>query len=176
MTPLDGIDIPSLVLLKYPDPRLRVVCQAVEQFDDRLRALVEKMFQVMYEQNGVGLAAAQVGVGLCLFIANPTHQERDERVYVNPRLISLEGSQEEEEGCLSFPGIYSRIKRAAATVIRAQNLDGKAFEERAEGLLARVHQHEFDHIHGRLLIDRMSAVAKLAHRRTLKSLEEAAAP
>jgi peptide deformylase len=175
MTSLDAIDIPSLTLLRYPDPRLRQVCAAVEQFDDRLRALAAKMFSVMYEHNGVGLAAPQVGVGLCLFIANPTHESQGERVYVNPHLIANEGSQDGEEGCLSFPGIYCRIKRAAVTTIRAQDLSGEFFEQTGEEIMARAFQHEYDHLQGRLLIDRMSPVAKMAHRRALKSLEEAAA-
>jgi peptide deformylase len=173
---LNDIDIPSLKLLKYPDGRLRQVCRPVEAFDDRLRALVEKMFSVMYEHNGVGLAAPQVGVGVCLFIANTAHEASGERVYVNPQLISNEGSQEDDEGCLSFPGIYCKIKRAAITVIRAQDLNGQVFEERGEGVVARAFQHETDHLQGRLLVDRMSVVAKLAHRRTLKAMEEAAAP
>jgi peptide deformylase len=175
MTSLSDIDIPSLALLKYPDPRLRQPCGPVEQFDERLRALVAKMFSVMYEHNGVGLAAPQVGVGLCIFIANASHEADGERVYINPHLISSEGSQDGEEGCLSFPGIYCRIKRAAITTIRAQDLQGNVFEETGEGLLARAFQHEYDHLQGRLLIDRMSPVAKMAHRRALKSLEEAAA-
>jgi peptide deformylase len=175
MTSLSEIDISSLTLLKYPDPRLRQPCTRVEEFDDRLRALVARMFSVMYEHNGVGLAAPQVGVGLCVFIANAAHEPAGERVYINPQLISNEGSQDGEEGCLSFPGIYCHIKRAAVTVIRAQDLEGNVFEERGEDLLARAFQHEYDHLQGRLLVDRMSPVARMAHRRALKSLEEAAA-
>ena len=172
---LSNIDIPALTLLKYPDPRLRQACKPVEEFDERLRALAAKMFSVMYDHNGVGLAAPQVGVGLCLFVANPTHEAEAERVYINPRLISNEGSQDGEEGCLSFPGIYCRVKRALVTTISAQDLEGKVFEETGEELVARIFQHETDHLQGRLLVDRMSPVAKMAHRRALKSLEEAAA-
>jgi peptide deformylase len=175
MTSLSDIDISSLTLLKYPDPRLRQVCRRVEEFDERLRALAARMFQVMEEHNGLGLAATQVGVGLCVFIANVTHEPESGRVYVNPEIISNEGSQDGEEGCLSFPGIFCRSKRAAVTGIRAQDLEGKFFEETGQDLLARAFQHEYDHLQGRLLIDRMSPVAKMAHRRTLKSLEEAAA-
>ncbi len=171
---LNDLDIAKLTLLKYPDSRLRQPCNCVEQFDERLRALAEKMFSIMYEHNGVGLAAPQVGVGLCVFVANATHEAAGEKVYVNPTLLSNEGSQEGDEGCLSFPGIFCNMKRASVTVIRAQNLQGEVFEERGEGLVARIFQHEYDHLQGRLLIDRMSVVAKMANRRGLKALEEAA--
>ena len=171
MSPLDTIDITSLELVKYPDPRLRAPMLAVEQFDDRLQALAEKMFAVMYSYNGVGLAAPQVGVPLRLFVANPTHQPGDEQVYVNPQLIDNEGSQDGDEGCLSIPGVACRVKRYMTTTIRAQDIGGNWFEQTGEGLLARAFQHECDHLEGRLLVDRMSPVAKIANRRALKDLE-----
>lgn len=171
MDPVDQIDIASLILVKYPDPRLRERCLPVVSFDARLAALVDKMFDIMYRHNGVGLAAPQVGVPLRLFIANPTMEEGDRRVYVNPEIVSQEGSQDGDEGCLSFPGITCRIKRYRVTTIRAQGLDGAAFEEVGEDLLARIFQHEHDHLEGTLLSDRMSAVAKIANRRALKDLE-----
>jgi len=171
MTALEKIDISSLTLVKYPDPRLREVCEPVTELDHRLRALVEKMFAIMYGANGVGLAAPQAGVTLRLFVANPTMEPDGERVYINPELIANAGSIESEEGCLSLPTMSCRIKRFATTTIRAQDLDGNTFEQAGEDLLARVFQHECDHIEGRLLIDRMSPVAKIANRRLLKDLE-----
>ena len=171
MNKLEGIDIPSLMLIKYPAPRLRETCTRVETFDERLEALVHRMFEIMYKSNGVGLAAPQVGVSIRLFVANPTLEEGDDRVYINPELIFNEGSQEDDEGCLSFPGIACRVKRYNVTTIRAQGLDGQTFEETGEGLQARIYQHEYDHLEGVLLVDRMSEVAKLANRRTLKDLE-----
>ncbi len=165
-------DLAGLTILKYPDPRLKQPGVAIPRIDAPVRALVERMFELMFEARGVGLAATQVGVPARLFVASPSFLEDDRRVYVNPQLVSVEGSQETEEGCLSFPGISTRIKRYNFATIRATNLDGAAFEESGEELLARIFQHEMDHVDGRLLVDRMGSVAKLAHRRTLKDLEE----
>lgn len=173
MSILESIDIASLELVKYPDPRLRQTTKLVEQFDDRLAELVVRMFELMYRHNGVGLAAPQVGVPLRLFVCNPTLEEGDERVYVNPELIDQAGSAEGEEGCLSFPGIVCKVKRYASTTIRAQNLRGESFEETGEDLLARIFQHEYDHLIGTLLADRMGPTAKIANRRALKDLEAA---
>ncbi|MFW6155224.1 MAG: peptide deformylase [Planctomycetota bacterium] len=172
MNALDAVDIPSLTIVKYPDPRLRMSGETVTEFDERLRALIEKMFELMYRDNGVGLAAQQVGVPLRLFVTNPTLSEGDERVYINPELIELSGSAEAEEGCLSFPNLSAPVKRAATATIRAMDLEGNVFEEDGEELLARIFQHETDHTVGRLLIDRMSPVAKIANRRLLKAMEE----
>lgn len=162
-------------VLKYPDPRLREAGVELARVDAAVRALTERMFELMFQHKGVGLAAQQVGVPARLFVASPSFHEDDRRVYVNPRLISMEGSQETEEGCLSFPNISCRIKRYNFATIRAMNLDGTVFEESGEELLARIFQHEMDHVDGRLLVDRMGSVAKLSNRRALKDLEEALA-
>ena len=167
-----NIDLPSLRILRYPDPRLREVCTPVGAVDEALRRLVDRMFELMFDVHGVGLAAPQVGVTANLFIACPTGEPTDRRVYVNPRITVLEGVQEGEEGCLSFPGIYSKIKRADLAILEALDLDGNAFEETGHDLLARVFQHETEHLAGRLLVDRMGTVSKLANRRALKELEE----
>ena len=173
MSKLDDIDISALVLVKYPDPRLRETCTPVEQFDSRLAALVEKMFAIMYESNGVGLAASQVGVTVRLFVCNPTMTPGGERVYINPELSDGRGGLDDEEGCLSFPSISCRVKRFATISIRARGLDGSEITETGDDLLARIFQHETDHLDGRLLVDRMSPIAKIANRRLLKEMEEA---
>lgn len=165
------VDIKSLEIIKYPDPRLRGPCVAVDTVDDDLQRLVEKMFELMFAARGVGLAAAQVGVCVQLFVSSPTVSDDDRHVYLSPEIISAEGSQVEEEGCLSLPGILSKIKRAKTVTIRATGLDGQVFEQTGEDLVARVFQHEMDHIEGRLLLDRMGTVAKLTNRQTLKELE-----
>ncbi len=166
------VDIESLEIIKYPDPQLRGPCVAVDGLDEDLQRLVEKMFELMFAVRGVGLAAPQVGVCVRLFVSSPTVADDDRLVYVNPEILSAEGSQVEEEGCLSLPGILSKIKRANTVTIRATGLDGQAFEQTGEGLIARILQHEMDHIEGRLLLDRMGTVAKLTNRQTLKELEE----
>ncbi|MCK4625701.1 MAG: peptide deformylase [Phycisphaerae bacterium] len=174
MSAISEIDLSALKVVKYPDPRLREVCTAVEEFDDSLRGFVERMFEIMYASNGVGLAAPQVGQTIRLFIANPTAEPGGEYegVYINPEIIERSGSDVGDEGCLSFPGMSCKIKRAEAVTIRAANLNGETFTQTAEGLQARIFQHESDHLDGILLSDRMSTVAKITNRRLLKDLEE----
>ena len=174
MKELSGIDVGSLRVVKYPDPVLSLPAKAVERFDDALRALAEGMFKVMYDARGVGLAAPQVGVSIRLFVANPEASPGEgEAAYVNPEIVGPDGSVVHEEGCLSVPGINCRVKRFATLTLRALDLDGQAVEVPAEGLAARIFQHEIDHLNGVLLINRMSAVARMASRRVIKELEEA---
>lgn len=169
---LTDIEPAALEIVHYPDPRLREVCGEVERVDDRLRAVIDRMFELMFHHRGVGLAGPQVGLGIRLFVASPTFEPEDRRVYVNPRIVDVEGSEEAEEGCLSLPGVACKVKRAASATIRALNRAGEPFEETGEGLTARIFQHETDHLDGRLLVDRMGSVAKLANRRALRDLEE----
>ena len=166
------VDLAKLKVIHYPDPRLSQISTPVDVVDDGVRALAARMFELMFAAKGVGLAAPQVGITVRMFVASPTFDPADQRVYINPQLVQLEGEQEAEEGCLSLPDINAKIKRASFAVIRALNLQGEPFEETGEELVARVFQHEYDHIDGRLLIDRMGSVAKIANRRAIKSLEE----
>jgi peptide deformylase len=165
-------DIAALEIIHYPDPKLRQKSVPVAKVDQAIRLLVDKMFELMFAAHGVGLAATQVGLTIRLFVASPAFEPSDRRVYVNPEIVSTEDAQEADEGCLSFPGITCKIKRPSRVTIRATDLDGNVFEETAEGLAARVLLHEIDHLDGRLLIDRMSIVAKLANRVALKDLED----
>ena len=167
------IDLDDLRVLKYPDPRLHVSSATVETFDEDLRALAEKMVGLMFRSRGVGLAAPQVGAAVRMFIASPAFDLDDLRVYVNPRILSVEGTQSGEEGCLSFPEIHCQIKRSVQVVIEACDLKGQVFQETCCDLHARICQHENDHLDGCLLIDRMGSIARLTHRKTLRALREA---
>lgn len=172
---LSQIDLASLSVVKYPDPRLRQPCQTVTQFDASLEALARRMFQIMYQTKGVGLAAPQVGLSLKLFVINPTgdpDQPEHESAYVNGHIIDRDGSSTAEEGCLSVPGLSVKIKRAAKVTLEAADLQGQVRQYPAEGLLARIFQHESDHIDNTIIADRMSTVAKLSNRQLLKDLEE----
>ena len=163
----------DLKVINYPDPRLRKISARVEQFDDRLKALVVRMFELMREHKGVGLAAPQVGENIQLFIINPTGETGDDRVYVNPQLSEPDGGEEEsEEGCLSLPDLRADIWRIKKLRIDAQDIDGKPFHDTACGFIARIWQHEFDHLNGTLITDRMGALAKMAAKKKLKELEE----
>lgn len=165
-------DIPSLTLVKYPDPRLKEVSTAIEEIDDSVRRLADRMFELMFAAKGVGLAGSQAGVTVRMFVSSPSYAEEDRHVYINPRILLADGAQEDDEGCLSFPGISCHVKRFNEATIEATDLEGQIFQETAVGLGARIYQHEMDHIDGRLLLDRMGSVARLACRRTIKQLEE----
>lgn len=162
----------DLQIILYPDPRLRKVSQPVEIFDDSLKALAVRMFQLMREHKGVGLAAPQVGQNFRMFVMNHTGDPLDDRVIINPELTEAEGSEEGEEGCLSLPGVNANIVRDKTLRLRGRELDGKEIDQLASGYLARVWQHETDHLNGTLITDRMGAVAKMASRKKLKELEE----
>jgi peptide deformylase len=165
-------DTQNLRIIRYPDPRLRQVSRPVQTFGPELVALVEKMFELMRQDRGVGLAAPQVGVNLRLFVMNPTGKPSDDRAYVNPVLSDPSGDDEAEEGCLSLPKITVKVVRSRRIRITATDAEGKTIEEAADGYVARIWQHEVDHLDGILLLDKMGSLDKLAARRTLRELEE----
>ena len=162
----------DLKIILYPDPRLKKMCQPVTSFDERLRQLAARMLELLREARGVGLAAPQVGENLRVFVMNATQQPGDDRVYVNPVLSDFEGDEEQEEGCLSLPGVHVNVTRGKQVRMQAQDLEGRPIEEVATGFPARVWQHEFDHLNGTLLTDRMGPVAKMTHRKVLNELKE----
>ncbi len=162
----------DLKIILWPDPRLKKVSRDVTCFDDSLKSLTDRMFELMREHRGVGLAAPQVGINLRLFVMNPSGLPEDDRVYVNPLLSEAEGEEEAEEGCLSLPNISANIWRAKTMVMDALDLHGQKFRQEADGYLTRIWQHEFDHLNGTLLVQRMGPVAKLANRKIIKELEE----
>ena len=162
----------DLQIILYPDPRLKKVSQPVEKFDEPLKHLAARMFQLMREARGVGLAAPQVGQNIRMFVMNHTGDPKDDRVYVNPQLTEAEGSEEAEEGCLSLPGLNVRIVRDKTMRMRARDLEGNDIDQVESGYIARVWQHEFDHLNGTLLTDRMGPVAKMSNRKVLKELTE----
>jgi peptide deformylase len=163
----------DLRIIHYPDPRLKKVSVAVTTIDDTTRALAARMFELMREHRGVGLAAPQVGHNVRLFVMNHTGEPGDDRVYINPTLADPDGEEEAEEGCLSLPNVHVSVVRPNRLRIQATDLDGKPIDQAGEGFVTRVWQHEFDHLIGKLLTDRMGPVAKMTHRKVLKELEEA---
>jgi len=154
----------------YPDPVLRERCEPVEAFDEALAALAREMTRVMRENNGLGLAGPQVGALKRIFVVAPDAEPGRETVLVNPEIVETAGWEEADEGCLSFPGIYVKLGRFARIVARYQDPSGRPQHVEAEGLLARAVQHELDHLDGRLLVDRMSPVQRMAQRRRLRDL------
>lgn len=161
----------SFDLTLYPAPVLRRPALAVEAFDEELGRIVAGMFARMYESQGVGLAAPQVGLKKRLLVLNPSGEKADERVFVNPEILERTGSRVIfEEGCLSFPGIYAEVERPDVCRVRAWTPEGQPFEETFDGFVSRILQHEHDHLEGILLVDRMSAADKVRHKAALDEL------
>ena len=164
-----------LQIVKYPHPALRYVSRPVTQIDDELRGTVAEMFQLMYAARGVGLAANQVGLPYRFFLLNLTadpEQKDQELVFINPEIVKRHSSIEDEEGCLSFPGLYFKVRRAKKTKARAFNLAGELVEYEVEDLLSRAIQHETDHLDGKLFIDYLGPLARHSIRDTLREFED----
>jgi len=138
-----------------PHPALRRSARVVEVFGNDIQQMAHDMIETMYANDGIGLAAPQIGQDLQLFIANPSQERGREVIVVNPVLESTEGRTAVIEGCLSLPDVWERVKRAARVRLRGQDVGGQPMAIEADGLLAIVLQHEFDHLQGRLLIDRL---------------------
>jgi peptide deformylase len=163
---------PQLKIILWPDPRLKKISAPVKVFDEKLAELTAKMFELMRQANGVGLAAPQVGQNIRLFVMNHDGDPAHDRVYINPQLSEADGDEEDEEGCLSLPKVTIDVFRSKTMRITAQDLTGKPFEQIETGYLARIWQHETDHLNGILLTDRMGPVAKMTYRKILKDLQE----
>jgi peptide deformylase len=146
-----------LSILRYPDPRLHKVAQPVSVIDDRLRALIDDMFETMYDAKGIGLAATQVDVHQRLIVIDVS-EERDQRlVLINPELVWTSDERVKgDEGCLSVPGIYDGVERAERVKVRALDEQGQAREIEADGLLAVCIQHEMDHLMGKVFVEYLS--------------------
>ena len=158
----------KLVILEYPDPRLRKKAAPVAAVDDALRQLADNMLETMYAAKGVGLAATQVDVHKRLIVLDVSEGRDQPLVLINPELLKLEGSGPGEEGCLSLPGIYDKLSRATHVRVRAWDRDGKSFEMDADGLLAVCIQHEMDHLEGKLFVDYLSELKRQLIRRRLE--------
>ena len=145
-----------LVILHYPDPRLYKKAEPVAEVDESVRALVRDMAETMYAAPGVGLAATQVNVHKRVVVTDASESRDQLLVLINPEIVSREGVQYCEEGCLSVPGIYEAVERAERVTVRALGLDGKSFTLTAEKLLAVCIQHELDHLEGKVFVDYLS--------------------
>jgi peptide deformylase len=156
-----------LPILEFPDPRLRTRARPVTAFDASLKTLVEDMFETMYAAPGIGLAASQVDVHQRLIVIDVSKEGNDRQVFVNPEILEKSGEAQMEEGCLSVPGVFDEVKRAARVRVRAQDPDGVVFERELEGLLAVCLQHEMDHLDGKLFVDYLSELKRERIRKKL---------
>lgn len=164
-----------LRIRKYGDPVLETKADPVTEFDGELRQLAADMFETMYANKGVGLAAPQVGVSRRLAVIDPGAGEDEAAriVLVNPEILVKEGTQIGEEGCLSIPGFREDVKRAWRVRVRAQDLEGKFFEIEGEELLARAIQHEIDHLDGILFLQHLSLLKRDLIKRKIRKLVKA---
>jgi peptide deformylase len=162
-----------LTIVKYPDPILSRPGEPITEFDAELRKLVADMFETTYANQGIGLAAPQVGVSKRLTVIDVSQGKKpeDKLVLINPEIISNEGKLYEEEGCLSFPEITEKVVRAAKVRVRAQNEHAKWFEMDGDDLLARCFQHEIDHVDGVLFLFRMSALKRSLNLRKIRKMQ-----
>jgi peptide deformylase len=142
------------------DPVLRKMCQEVATVDDEVGALVDDLLETMYAEDGIGLAAPQIGVTLRVFVYDVRDDEIEPGVLVNPRIVEATGKQKEVEGCLSIPGLDEVVERSGRVVVEGLGRDGEAVRVEAEGLLSRCLQHENDHLDGVLFVDRVSPLKR----------------
>jgi len=156
-----------LEILEFPDPRLRTKAQPVAVVDDALRQLIADMFETMYVAPGIGLAASQVNVHKRLLVIDISEERNQPLAFINPEILIRDGDEESEEGCLSVPGFYEKVKRAERITVRALDRNGIAFEMQAEGLLAVCIQHEIDHLDGKLFVDYLSELKRTRIRNKL---------
>jgi peptide deformylase len=162
-----------LKIVKYPEPVLSQPGEPVTEFNDELRRLVADMFETTYANQGIGLAAPQVGVSkrVTTIDLSMGKDPKDRLVFINPEIITSDGKLYEEEGCLSFPDIREKVVRAARVRVRAQDEYGKWFEMDGDDLLARCMQHEIDHLDGILFLFRMSALKRNLNLRKIRKMQ-----
>lgn len=169
-------------ILTFPDPRLALTAEPVKEVDDEIRQLIDDMFETMYDAEGVGLAAPQVGVSKRVIVVDCGPREEEQHplqpsqpvALVNPEVASAEGKITWEEGCLSVPGYYDEVERAANVVIKGLDRDGNPVEIAAEGLLGVCLQHEIDHLNGTLFLDHLSRLKQTMVKKKLRRQAEAA--
>ena len=160
-------------IVKYGDPVLETPAAPVTEFDAKFKKLIDDMFESMYEAQGVGLAAPQIGISLKISVIDTSFKEDPEArlVLANPQIVSVEGKQSGGEGCLSIPDFREKLARGKKVTIRAQDVDGNWYEKTGEDLLARAFLHEIDHLNGTLYIHHLSALKRDMMKRKIKRLK-----
>ena len=156
-------------VIYLPDPRLRLATRTITEFDDPLHQLIDDMVETMYHERGIGLAAPQIGLSLKLAVIDISESRDQAFCIINPEILTAEGEDFMQEGCLSVPHAYDKAPRALKVRVRAQDRNGKSFEMDADGLLAHCLQHEIDHLNGKLFVDYLSP---LKRQMAMKKLEK----
>lgn len=157
-----------LQILHYPDPRLRNIASPVVAVNDDIRRLVDDLFETMYEAPGVGLAATQVNIHQRIVVADVSESRSSPVCLINPTIVASSGLDETEEGCLSLPGVFEAVERAAYISVNGLDQFGSAIEFEADGLLSVCIQHEIDHLNGKLFVDYLSQLKRSRIRKKLE--------
>jgi len=160
-----------LTVLRLPDPRLRTVAKPVAEVTPEIQKIIDDMLETMYDESGVGLAATQVNIHQRIVVMDCSEEHDTPIIMINPEIIKRDGSMQNEEGCLSVPGIYASVERAESVTVKALDRDGKEFELDATELLAICIQHELDHLMGKVFVDHLSP---LKRKRIMTKLEKEA--
>jgi peptide deformylase len=163
-----------LEILTYPNPLLKKPCCEVETVDEETREFIKDMVETMYSANGIGLAASQVGVFKKIIVldVSPIDPQHDLMAMLNPEIVTGEGEIDHEEGCLSVPDCFEKVRRKEKVQVRGMDPDGRKIEMNAEGILAVTLQHEIDHLNGVLILDKISGLKRELYRRQLKKKKE----
>ena len=157
-------------LVILPDSRLRQPTAIITRFDDKLAKLIEDMYETMYHENGIGLAAPQIGLGLKLAVIDVSAKRNEKFCIINPEIIHREGEEFMEEGCLSVPNVFDKAPRALKVTVRAQNEHGEVGEITGDGILGHCLQHEIDHLNGKLFVDYLSPLKRAMARKKMDKL------
>lgn len=157
-----------LNILEFPDERLRRKAKPVKVVDDSIRQIVSNMFETMYQASGIGLAATQVNIHKRIIVIDTSEEKKDPLCLINPEIFEQQGSEESEEGCLSVPGFFEKVKRAESITVCALDKEGDSFQSQFDGLKAVCIQHEMDHLEGKLFVDYLSPLKRQRIRRKLE--------
>jgi peptide deformylase len=161
-----------LEILHFPDPRLRQIAKPVAEVDEKIRAIVDNLFETMYSAPGIGLAAVQVNILKRIIVIDISEDKKQPLCLINPEILESWGEEKMEEGCLSVPGIYEKVKRAESIKVRFLDQKGKTIEKEISGLLAVCIQHEMDHLEGKLFVDYLSEMKRNRIRKKLEKMRQ----
>lgn len=161
----------KLEILHYPDPRLRQKALPITQITADLPVIINDMYETMYAEHGIGLAAVQVNILKRIIVLDISEQQNEPHYYLNPEIIAMQGEITHDEGCLSVPKIYERVSRASEITVRYMDLQGSIQEQQATGLLAICIQHEIDHLDGKLFVDYLSQLKRQRIRKKLEKVQ-----
>ncbi len=161
-----------LPILHYPDPRLHIKAALVKSFDAKIRQLIQDMTETMYHNNGLGLAASQVNVHLRIFIMDPARNDEPKRLkaFINPQISARMGEEFHEEGCLSVPGVFEKVKRSTHITVNYQDENGNTFSHSCSGIEAICIQHEIDHLDGKVFVDYLSGLKQNFIKKKMKKM------